>query len=240
MFLTFVTTKPNEDYFVEYHCNDTFTEIDLKQPLFHLPIQEGDNDIKIVFKFTKIDPQLQAIPLCISKNSIDPDQDENKDLDLVKVWTHNTNSLFFKEQGIEWLGSGADVNFKINVKLDGNNDCILNGHTMTDARLIQSELIYKPNQWLVCVKSDHQKHLGNKKGVGETHYVEYHMDEFIHVQCSTMTSKDHKFNYVTIGDKTFDVDKIVFMKKINSLYEFMQAFNVMTNISKTINLILTD
>lgn len=229
-YIVYICNDYENDISVNYNVNGIRTETIIQKNFIYLPIHENqDNHIEVSIDFKNYDHNFRAIPFGIIR--MFPAIQEKYFFTNIRIphWLEQIN-------GCERLQGKETNSFFINLDLNynpnsstwktfrslGSNKEVL----LDNFRLGTPSFAYCNDSWMVGYYSP-----STKKG-WNSYRLKYRIHKDIHVNCSSITNTNNLYNYVMIGKKTIPMEKILIIKKINSITDWIYSFNQMLSITQ--------
>jgi len=227
IFLTYINTSECDSYTLTGTVNDAFVDIDVSKRFFHVPLNvtsEGfTNSIKLKVNYIYQENSFQAMPILLWQ----PHHGNNlRQKYRYHLYQHDDKNFFIK-QSLPWLGSNTLIDSELKIKKKSSLELeptliINNTNKLSRTCVTMKNFTYIPDSWLVCYEFYPTKY---KTTPGKNIGIRIEKN----LKFSPICSKN-KFNYVSIGQKIIGMDKILFFKKINSIWDYLNCFKICQSI----------
>jgi len=218
-FLSYINLHLCESYTLVGKINDEYVDIDLSKRFFDIPLDikldsQNTIDIDLKVNYNHQNDSFKAIPMLIWRT-----RGESPG----KFIFHNLLRYnWFIENGITFLGSNSKLKLSLDIdhKTDektGHSMCINNKIMLNGFTLCRNNLEYIPNSWFVC-------YMTSKRG-GKVNYR-------IHKNCFLPPiNSQNRFNHITIGEKTIQLSKVLFYRKVENVWDYANCIKMTHAIS---------
>ena len=232
IFLTFINSYECNTYSLTGTINGNFVDIDASQRFIHIPLETDAqgyiNHIRLKVNYTQQNNLFQSVPAMLwqhvqigkrTKNRYNVSQPAQKN--------------FFPNQLVNWLGSDSILELDLKLKKHMTKDrtiIIINDDYTLPRQIFAMKFSYIPNSWMLCYRFYPSKIGNTYYHNGHSHHVGVRIDTDL--QFSKIQSNS-RYNYVTIGEKSIAMDKIIHFEKIQSIWDYLRCLKICERILYT-------
>ena len=215
IYLTYINTTQCDSYTLTGTVNDNFIDLDASERFVHIPLmanEEGyNNTINLQVNYTSQHDLFKCIPAMLwqaPKSSIARNR-----YDLFQPPTR----YFLPKHSMTWLGSQSKIEGQIKLKKPDATCMYVNDtNKLTRTRITMNNFCYIPQSWFVCYKNGH-----SNEGDTYNYYASVRVSK--NLQFSQITSNT-TFNYISIGNKTIAMHRVLYYARINSIWDYLRCF----------------
>lgn len=218
-YIAYIIPDTFESYSVIAETSKATYDIDASGNFLHIPVEIGygekvSNKIKVSVKHVQENSKFTAQPFCIWS----PVPEYRSTMQHIKIWTvAGTGKNIFTENKVNWLGSTSIENITLDLSAD------IEGISLDKTlphRLHRNTWQYKSNSWFIGLKCYPYKLAQADSVQSITYRIADNIDYFHH-------GNQEKYNFLKADDKIFPSQRILFVKKIQSIHDWLYCFKIL-------------
>ena len=245
IFLTYMNQSECPSYSLVGTVNDEFHDIDASQKFFDIPLYTDPdsedivlNSINFEVKTDMHDDKFCAIPVYFWRPWTKSYNNHKHKRNRIKLYQPTVNTNFFTDLSLKWLGPTSSISCDVNLShhqetlagqcvyfgnIQRETLAINNQASLNCTKLVSYRENYIPNSWFVCYRASTRPHYY------DTHIsIRTHKNLFV----SPIQSQS-RYNYIVIGEKSIAMDRVIFYKKVNTIWDYLNCLKLCETVSGT-------